>query len=154
VHVVGDCATPEAASILGEAMVNYQKKRGKPAWTYSHAWRRIAHCAWKGARVLASCHKLSDVNEAFSAGYAVALTILPVLTNKAFRVTHDERGHFVKPFTVVPCPAQFKHPDGRRFSVCETCSICQDVSKLRSRRMVVGFQPDYGSGKKVLPLLK
>ena len=154
VHVVGDCASPESAEIVGAAMVRYEKKRGSKSWTYTHAWRDIPATSWKGARVIASCHKRSEVQEAIDRGYPVALTIEPVSSNKAFDVSHDEAGNPVNTFKVIPCPAQMRRPDGRRYSVCETCSICQNTDRLRRDRLVVGFQPDYGTGKRLLPLMK
>jgi hypothetical protein len=154
VHVVGDCATPEAAGIVGQAMVNYEKKRGKPAWTYTHAHKSVPRSAWLGARVLASCHRVSEAAGAMTRGYAVALTIRPLARFKAYTVSQDERGRFIKPITVLPCPAQFKDKQGRRLSVCEHCQICQQPDRLLSKRQVVGFQPDYGSERKVIPLMK
>jgi hypothetical protein len=153
VHVVGDASSPEAASLLAAAMLKHEQKRGRPAWTYTHAWRRVPVASWLGARVLASCEKISDAVKAIAAGYPVALIVPPLTNNKAFKVDRDERGKFIEPLEVVPCPAQFKR-NGRRLSVCETCSICQNTDRLKRDRRVVGFQPDYQSEKKIIPLLK
>lgn len=135
-------------------MVKHEQKRGKPAWTYTHAWKAVPIAAWCGARVLASCHRISEVAKAMMRGYAVALTILPVTSNKAYQVHKDERGRTVAPFTIVPCPAQFKQPNGRRYSTCETCSLCQNTDRLKRDRLVIGFQPDYQTDKKLIPLIR
>lgn len=153
-HVVGDCAIPEAAEIVGAAMVKHERKRGQPAWTYTHGWRDIPVDSWQGARVLASCHKVSEVDTAMSAGYPAALTVPPLTSNKVYQLTRDERGRFITPLEVVPCPAQFYRDDGRRYSTCESCRICQDTHRLRASRRVVGFQPDGQSAKRVIPLMK
>ena len=135
-------------------MVKHENKRGKAAWTYTHAWMRIPLAAWQGARVLASCHRVSEAIKAMKSGYPVALTILPRPDNKAYWVKRDELGRHITPFMVVPCPAQFKHANGQRFSTCETCSMCQNTDRLKQDRIVVGFQPDYQTEKKVIPLIK
>lgn len=135
-------------------MIKYERKRGKPAWTYTHAWPELPVECWQGARVMASCHKLSEVILAMRAGYPAAVTIEPTTSNKAQCITRDERFRPVEPFTIIPCPAQFRRPDGKRYSVCETCAICQNTDRLMRDRIAVGFQPDYGTSKKLLPLLK
>ena len=154
VHVVGDVAIPEAAEIIGAAMVKHEAKRGMKAWTYTHAWRDIPVDKWQGARALASCHRVSEADQAMTQGYPVALTVPPLSSNKLYRINRDERGRFIKPIEAIPCPAQFYRPDGRRFSTCEACSVCQDTQRLRAARRVVAFQPDGKSAKRVIPLTK
>ena len=46
VHVVGDCPSTAAARLVGAAMADHERKRGRAAWTYTHAWRTIARAAW------------------------------------------------------------------------------------------------------------
>lgn len=75
VHVVGDCSTPEAARIVGSAMVRHEAKHGQPAYTYTHAWREVAHADWQGATVLASCETVEQVQDARARGYATALVV-------------------------------------------------------------------------------
>jgi hypothetical protein len=139
VHVVGDCATPQAASIVGAAMVDHEKKHGQPAWTYTHSWRRILPKHWKGARVMASCEKAEDVPKAMARGYAAVLVVPPHPTNKVYQF---------KGLNIVPCPAQFKDKTGKYPVTCEYCTLCKNPDRLRERNLVVGFQPDgYTTGK-------
>lgn len=139
VHVVGDCSTAKVAGIVGKAMVAHERKHGKAAWTYTHSWRRFLPKAWQGARVLASCESASQARQALARGYAVALIVPQHPTNKIYRY---------KGLNVVPCPAQFKY-DGERAVTCENCTLCQSPDMLRSRKLVVGFQPDGGTQGKV-----
>lgn len=144
VHVLGDCATPEAASVVGQAMVEHEKKHGRAAWSYTHAWREVPVQAWKGARVLASCNNVGEVKEARAKGYGTAMIVPPHPTNRIY--THEgER--------IVPCPAQFKH-DGKRVVTCEHCTLCNRPDFLRQQQLSVGFQPDSGTQKRVLRLLE
>lgn len=151
VHVVGDCATRDAAGLVGRAMVAHQRKQGKEAWTYTHSWRRIAKKAWAGASVIASCDKPEDVAKAMARGYATALVVPPHPTNKVY----DYNG--VK---VVPCPAQFTR-DGRLYTgrsgpralVCTECNLCPRPDNLLARGLTVGFCPDGNSTKKVLQVI-
>lgn len=145
VHVVGDCATPETASIVGQAMVDYENKRFKrPAWTYTHSWRRIPLKAWRGARVLASCETATQVRQALKRGYAAALVTPFHPSNKVYQY---------QGLNVLPCPAQFKGKDGTRAVTCEDCSICQNPQMLRDRNLVVGFQPDGNTHLRVLRVI-
>jgi hypothetical protein len=139
VHVVGDCATAETAGIVGRAMVRYVKRTGKAAWTYSHSWRRFGAKAWGGASVLASCERPEQVAQAKAKGYATALIVPDHPTNKVYNY---------KGVNVVPCPAQFKNPDGTFRVTCEDCNLCQNVDLLRARDLTIGFQPDLKMMKK------
>lgn len=155
VHVVGDCASNETAAIVGRSMVLYERKRGKVAWTYTHAWREILRAAWQGARVLASCEKPSEVREAWARGYAAALVVPPHPTNKVYEY------HGLK---IVPCPAQFRYNaegklvtnwrDGDRRVTCEHCTLCQRPDELLARGLTIGFQPDGNTTAKILPMLE
>jgi hypothetical protein len=144
VHVVGDCATPTAAKIIGRAMVRHETRRwGQAAWTYTHAWRKIPLAAWQGARVLASCQTPAEVKQALAKGYAAAL-ITPVHpTNKVYQYGG---------LNILPCPAQFK-TDGKRTVTCEDCTICQNPAMLRARNLVLGFQPDGTTRGRVLRMI-
>jgi hypothetical protein len=145
VHVVGDCATPETATIVGKAMVDYENKRHrKAAWTYTHSWRHVPLEAWAGARVLASCEKPEDVAKALAKGYAVALVTPFHPSNKVYQYGG---------LNVLPCPAQFKSEEGKRTVTCEDCNICQNPQMLRDRNLVVGFQPDGNTHLRVLRVI-
>src|SRR5262249_44299407 len=60
-HVVGDARTPLAARILAEAAEEYRKRGGRPAWTYTHAWRAVPRECWGDVSVLASCETTEQV---------------------------------------------------------------------------------------------
>jgi hypothetical protein len=142
VHVVGDCATPEAAKLVGAAMVAHEAKHGKAAWTYTHSWRRILPKHWQGARVLASCETPDQVRQALARGYAAALITPQHPSNKVYQFGG---------LNIVPCPAQFK--GGRTQVTCEDCTLCKSPAMLRERNLVVGFQPDGGTKNKVLKVI-
>jgi len=137
VHVVGDCATPKAASLVGSAMVHHTTRYGKRAWTYTHAYRTVKALAWQGAQVVASVHNTKDFHKARSQGYktfALATTEAHP-THKVYTDKHTG-------LKVLPCPAQFKHANGRKVA-CVDCSICQDPNVTRKAGAdCVGFQPD------------
>lgn len=140
VHVVGDCATPMAASLIGQAMVDHGKKFGKRAWTYTHSWRRVPLASWRGANVLASCDSVTQLPAAKARGYATSVIVPPHPTHKPYQL----EGH-----TIIPCPAQFKR-DGRRVTTCEHCTLCQRPELLRAKDWSVGFEPDAGTQKRVM----
>jgi hypothetical protein len=144
VHVVGDAPTAAAASAIGRAMLEHQKKQGKAAWTYTHAWRDVSVKAWKGANVMASCNNVSEIGEARAAGWATAVIVPPHPTNKVYELAGEK---------IIPCPAQFKH-NGQRVVTCEDCTLCQRPAFLRENRLSVGFEPDGGTQKKVLAMLQ
>lgn len=158
VHVLGDCATPETAAIVGRAMVEHEAKAGKAAWSYTHSWREgVAQPHWQGARILASCKDVKEVQAARAMGYGTAIIIPPVPSNRAFDY-HGER--------VIPCPAQFgrlgsqivplagRAHDAERILTCELCTLCKRPDMLRDRRLSIGFQPDHGTQRRVLQLLE
>jgi hypothetical protein len=156
VHVVGDAATRYAARKIGLAMRFHERKHGKVAWTYTHGWKEVPIKSWNGARVLASCHSVGEALEARDRGYrGVALTTVPHPTHRVYQLGS---------LNVIPCPAQFfrknrdefvRQGDGKypRLTTCERCSICQRPDELFKRNMVVGFQPDHGSDKRLLKLI-
>lgn len=161
VHVVGDSATAQAAGTVGRAMVRYQQRGGQSAYTYTHSWRAVRHASWAGATVLASVEQSADVPKAHARGYQVALVVPPHPTNKVY----EYQG--VK---VLPCPAQFYRVHGevkpatrlspadragekQRLTTCEKCTVCQRPEVLKSRGLVVGFEPDANSTKRVMKLI-
>jgi ferredoxin-like protein FixX len=141
VHVVGDCATAETAGIVGQAMVDYQARSGKKAWTYTHSWRRFGAKAWKGANVLASCERPEQVAQAKAHGYATVLIVPDHPTNKVYNY---------QGVNILPCPAQFYNSKdaGDRTVTCEKCNICQSPEMLKKNNLTVGFQSDLRLMKK------
>jgi hypothetical protein len=110
VHVVGDCATNETATIVGGAMVAYESLTGQSAYTYTHGWRTTDRESWGRANVLASCESESDARDAVSRGYNVALVVAEHTSDKAYNVEGVGK--------VVPCVNQThgKH--------CAECKLC------------------------------
>lgn len=139
-HVVGDCRTTASAKNLAEACERYAlrgmvPRRGKKAWTYTHAWHRVPRDAWGDAvSVLASCQSVAGVKKAMARGYAVAL-IVPQFQQEA---AYDYGG-----LKLLPCPWQ------TRGITCKDCKICLDDERLRKNEIVVGFTAHGAGAKKV-----
>lgn len=136
VHVVGDCATPEAAALVGAAMVRYAERGKTFAWTYTHAWRDVPVEAWQGAAVLASCETPAEVAEATARGYATAMVVPEHPGRKVY-----ERGG-VK---VLPCPQEQGGPQ------CKDCGLCARPATLRDKGLTVGFAA-HGTKKSTVAL--
>lgn len=136
VHVVGDCPIPEAAELVGSAMIRYEKRsaNGRRAWTYTHAWRTVQHEAWQGAHVLASCETLEDVREAQARGYATAIVVPEHPGHAAYEVGSA---------TIIPCPAETRGQE------CVDCRLCMRTDKLRALGLTIGFTP-HGSGQQTV----
>lgn len=133
VHVVGDCRTPAAARIIGDAMKMHTARHNRAAWTYTHGWRQgVTREDWRGAAVLASCETPTQARQAADRGYPVAL----IVPKHPSRQTYTYHG-----LQVLPCPAQFK-TNGTRGTTCERCRICEDPDQLTARGLVLGFEPD------------
>ena len=130
VHVVGDSRTRRAASITGSAMQRYERRSGRVAWTYTHAWSRIPITSWRGAGVMASTHSATEIKKARARGYAAVISVPDRHpSRKAYQVGTE---------TVVPCPAQFRDSG----VTCETCNLCMQPDVMRARKLTVAFQPD------------
>jgi hypothetical protein len=141
--VVGDCSTVEAAGVVGASMVRYERRHGFAAWCYTHSWRHIPAAAWRGARVLASCESWGQVGAAFRAGYAGVALLIPK--------TDSPKAQRFGPLRVIPCPEQFRGPDGQRRTTCDRCHLCRDLAAGRGRPGdVVGFQPDAQTGPAIM----
>ena len=131
VHVVGDSRTPNAARIVGDAMVRYEQRSGFKAWTYTHSWKHVPYSAWGGASVMASVHSADEIKRARAQGCTAFA--LAVAERHPGRKAYTVAGH-----QVIPCPAQFKdsgvqcydHDRGRG------CNIC------KHQQLTVAFQPD------------
>lgn len=124
-HVVGDSSTSETARIVSKAAEEYMEKGGQKVWTYTHA--RIPRAAWGKVSVLRSTHTLRQVESAFEAGYAAALTVKDFQDTKAYPMGRGIIG--------IPCPAQT-----RKGVTCESCQLCTRDEYLRKKKMVVLFK--------------
>ncbi len=129
-HVVGDCRTQAAAKIVSAACARYSASGGRPAWTYTHAWRAVPRPAWGEVSVLASCETPWQAERAMAKGYAAALVVDRYRSESAY----DLGG-----LRVVPCPYQ------TRGVTCRECRLCWDDRRLLERRLVIGFEA-HGSG--------
>jgi hypothetical protein len=129
-HIVGDCATKEAARILSRAAEEYAKRFNKPVWTYTHAWKRVPREAWGNVSVLASCETMEEVEKAYLRGYAAAIV--------SDATKRTKQGAFY----VVPCMNQ-----ADKKTKCVDCGLCFDDKRLRQSWTVISFKP-HGTCKK------
>lgn len=135
-HVAGDSTTDEGTRLIAAACMNYMFRGGRFVWTYTHAWRTVDRAAWGSVSVLASCETADDVRAAWGRGYAAALTVGWFASRRAYPAPEPNID-----IQVIPCPAQTR---GR---TCTDCRLCFDDSRLRERRLVIGFEV-HGSGKR------
>lgn len=136
VHVVGDCKTNAAATIVAKAMRKHRRKKGKSAYTYTHAWRTVDRSAWLGESVLASCETTNEVKAAKERGYAAALVVEKFEREKVYEIDGVR---------VIPCPAQTS-----RELQCVDCQICMRADKLEKTGFTVAFEAHGTSKKKVV----
>lgn len=136
-HVVGDCPTSEAASLVADAALR-RLKRGRDAFTYTHAWRDVEHVAWSGVHVLASAETPLQVHEAQEKGWATALVTGPHPTDKLYK----QDG-----LKILPCPEQ------TRGVSCVDCRLCLNTQKLRDKGITIGFAAHGARAKRVLQVL-
>lgn len=140
VHVVGDCKTAESADIVSQAMKRHRKKKGKSAYTYTHAWKKVGVSSWNGESVLASCETVEGAALAMSFGYAAAI------------VLESFDGHtkkFVKDgVKILPCLNQTKDIQ------CVDCRICFETEPLLRTKTVIGFLAHGTSKNKVVAKLQ
>jgi len=130
-HVVGDCATCDAARAVSAAAGRHRAKFGRPVWTYTHAWRDVPRDAWGDVSVLASCETELDVIDARERGYATA-----IVTDEH---PADGRAYASAGGITIPCPEQ------TRARVCASCRLCWDDQALRARNATIAFAV-HGSG--------
>jgi hypothetical protein len=133
IHVAGDCSTPEAAAIVGEAVDHlaerqalYTRRDGKArrAWTYTHSWDEIPRDAWgESLSVMASIHAHEDGETAIAQGYAPALTV----------ETLPERAYKRDGIIWIPCAEQ------QHGTPCVDCRACFDGDRLARKRLGILF---------------
>lgn len=129
-HVVGDCSTDEAASIVSEAVVSYRK----PVWTYTHAWKDVKRESWKRVSVLASVETVADIPKARQNGYATAIVVDQHPSVSKYKIGNEQ---------VIPCPAETKGVK------CTDCKLCWDDTRLRDNKLTIGFAAHGIGAKKV-----
>lgn len=130
VHVVGDCPDSASASLISGAMVRFEARSGRQAWTYTHAWRKVARKAWGTARVMASCDRPEDIPQAHKRGYATALVARKGSTLfDRLKRTGKRLGN------LVPCPNQ-THTSK---PTCVDCRLCMRTDWLLKTRTTIAF---------------
>jgi hypothetical protein len=130
-HVVGDCSTDEAASIVSDAALRTARP-GRRVWSYTHAWRRVQRGAWGEVSVLASCETPIQARQAQEQGWATAV-IVPAYKSERL---YEEQG-----LKILPCPNE------TRGTQCVDCGLCMKDTFLREKGYAIGFTP-HGSGAK------
>jgi hypothetical protein len=135
-HVVGDCATDEAAEIVSKAALGVMK-RGRKVWAYTHAAADVKRESWGEVSVLASSETPAQVKAAQAKGYATAM-IVPEFKQESL---YEDRG--VK---ILPCPNQ------TRDVTCVECRLCMNDDHLREKGITIGFTP-HGARFKVVQRL-
>lgn len=136
-HVVGDCQTTEAADVVSLAGSKHRRKRRRDVWTYTHAWAEVPREAWRDVSVLASCETAEQVRQAWSLGYAAAVTLPRFRQRKLYL----DAG-----LKVLPCPEQATGDKD-----CSSCRLCFSDAKLLDKGVVIAFAA-HGGGKKRMPL--
>ena len=123
-HVVGDCATPEAARIVSAAAERYTERGGGPAWTYTHAHAKVPRQSWGKVSVLASVHSPADGLLALSRGYAPAVVV----------EDFPARSWTESGVRWVACPEQVKGTQ------CVDCKLCMKADTLRDKGVGIAFR--------------
>lgn len=138
IHVVGDCTTNEAASIVSQAALSKLRSSKKP-WSYSHAWRSVDRSAWGDVSVLASCETPAQVVEAQDRGWATAMIVDKFQGDKLY--TDGQ-------LKVLPCPNQTREVK------CVDCRLCLGDTRLRDKGITIGFAAHGSRFKKVQALVQ
>ena len=141
VHVVGDRRTNKSAEVVGQAMVDYENKSGKSAWTYTHAWKHVKVESWKGANAIASCENPADVKLAHKLGYATSI-VVDRLDDKSGKVYRKNGINYL------PCLKE------TRGIPCVECGICFNTKTLRKLKLTITFPAHGTSKKKAIKALK
>lgn len=133
IHVGGDCPTDEAAEIVSAAARRFSERVEAPAYTYTHAWRRVERESWEGVSVLASIEDTRDGRAALARGYAPAVVVDKFDGEKAF-----ERDGV----TWIPCPSQTRDVS------CVDCGLCMNADALHRRNAGIAFEAHGSATKK------
>jgi hypothetical protein len=137
-HIVGDCRTSRAASILAKASKEYKEKYQQPVWTYTHSWKNIPREKWGGIAVLASCETIKECKEALRRGYAPSIVRL-----KPFTRSFKYRG-----LEMIPCPSFDK---GLK---CNECQRCWDDKELLKKNRAICFFPHGAQEHKAINVIR
>lgn len=135
-HVVGDCATDEAAEIVSKAALAAMKP-GRKVWAYTHAAADVKRESWGAVSVLASGETPEQIKAAQAKGYATAMIVSKFKQDGLY----EEDG-----LKILPCPNQ------TRDVTCVECRLCMDDTRLHEKGITIGFTP-HGSRFKVVQRL-
>jgi hypothetical protein len=138
-HVVGDCATPEAAATVSAAAGRYIERGGQKVWTYTHAWRKVNRKHWGKVSVLASTESVHGIRMARKRGYAAAIVVEShPADGKAYTLDGEK---------IIPCPEQ------TRGLTCDQCRLCWNDESLKKRKATIAFAAHGQSEAKVVEKL-
>lgn len=135
-HVVGDCKNAETAEILAAAAKDYTDKHGQIVWSYTHA-KRVPRSAWGNVSILRSCDNITEAKAEHKRGFSAAVVVTEKFTSHKIVDLGDG-------FKGVPCPYQTgKAKD------CIACGLCLNADKLHKGKLVILFQPDANTEKRI-----
>lgn len=123
-HVVGDCKTDKAASIVAEAALATMKP-GKQVWSYTHAWEDVDPKSWGAVSVLASTESPKQIESALDLGWGTAIVVDSFKDTKLYKDGNAK---------ILPCPQQTQ-PDVK----CVDCRLCFNADRLRAKGITIGF---------------
>jgi hypothetical protein len=136
-HVVGDCPTDESAQIVSSAALAVLK-RGRQAWSYTHAAAGVERTSWDAVSILASGETTEQMKAYQARGYATAL-VVPEFKSEKLYVQDGIK--------ILPCPNQ------TRGVQCVDCRLCMNDTRLREKGITIAFEPHGSRFKKVKRML-
>lgn len=125
IHTLGDCSTDKAAQLVSLAAELFMLKHNKKAFTYTHAWKRVARRSWGKVSVLASCETPDEVRAAKARGFATSIVVPTFASEVAYQLDG---------LKLIPCPEQ----TGRAAS-CKACRLCMNDDKLKAADVTIAF---------------
>lgn len=153
-HVVGDCASDEAARIVAASAERYMERGGGSAFTYTHSWREVERASWGSVSVLASCESPVDVEVARARGYAPSIVVEEFASWKLYVASEEARvaqsrapdfesggpgssdpARASSPVAILPCPAQTHEGVS-----CSSCGLCFRDERILERGYAIGFE--------------
>ena len=117
-HVVGDCDSDQAATVVASAAERYHRKAGSRVWGYTHSWRTVDYAGWdvEGVAMRASCESTAQIPDAHARGFA-AVVVVDQHPESGRAWTSDQGDK------IVPCPEQ------TRGVTCADCRLCWSNDK-------------------------
>lgn len=126
-HGGRDVGSVAAIRLLGGAADRWHDRGGGAVGSFTHAWREVPREAWGSISVLASVERPADIEAARVAGYAAAIVVDELPSDKAFSLPGSNA-------KIVPCPAETR---GR---TCVECRLCLSAGKLARRNVAIAFE--------------